>query len=302
MALPLRMRRPQLAKWIGCSALAAACLLTVAASPVAAAYYPSGPRSFVDKSQLEGWDPCFSGFYGGSESLGTVLTQCDGDPLLLAGGPTGSETLTVLAAAPRADVLFDTGTSDTPHNAHGSGWYFNSSWSWGFAKRGDPIDRAECDVLDTPNADLRLCWHTSSGSLAGGYRAGAVEDLNGSEAYTRYVYQAATNLALKAKPKKKQVEVGEKTKFKAKVRNAGSFPAGDVEVCIKAKRAKGALKPSRRRCKAVGALGPNAQAIKKFKFKAKPEAAGKTFKLKLTAKGTGLETVANRARVIVEAT
>jgi hypothetical protein len=197
-------------------------------------------------------------------------------------------------------VLFDTGTSDTPHNANGSGWYFNPSWSWGFADQGDPIQRDECDVEGPPNAALRLCWHTNSGSLTGGYRAGAVEDLNSSEDYTRYIYQATTELALDAKPKKRRVEVGEKAKFKAKVRNVGFFPAGDVEVCLKAKRARGALKPSKRKCKAVGALEPDAQATERFKLKAKPDSAGEKFKLKLTADGTGLEKVARQAKVIVE--
>jgi hypothetical protein len=96
------------------SSIAAAVALAVAASPAAAAYYPFGPRAFVDKSRLVGWELCFSGLYDGEVSLGDVLAQCDGDPLLLAGGPTGSPTLTVLAAAPRADVIFDTGTSNDP--------------------------------------------------------------------------------------------------------------------------------------------------------------------------------------------
>ena len=103
----------------------------------------------------------------------------------------------MLAAAPRADVLFDTGQSNTPHDANGSGWYFNDNYSWGFAKQGDPIGRDSCDVEASadgdptgPNPDLRLCWHTDNGFLAGGYRAGAVIQLNSSMAYTRYIYQA----------------------------------------------------------------------------------------------------------------
>lgn len=98
--------------------LAAACLLAataVTAAPAGAFYYPSGPQVNVDKSQLEGWQQCFSGTYGdGTSQLAGILSQCDKGLLLLAGGPTDSSTLTVLAAAPRADVLFDTGQSNTP--------------------------------------------------------------------------------------------------------------------------------------------------------------------------------------------
>jgi hypothetical protein len=172
------------------------CVLAVMATPALAAYYPSGPQAFVNQSRLDGWQLCFSDLYGNdTNSLNSILTQCDGDPLMLAGGPTGDPTLTVLAAAPRADVLFDTGESDDPHNANGSGWYFNSNWSWGFAKQGDPIIRDSCDVAADadpgPNPELRLCWHTEGGFLAGGYRAGATTELNSSAAYTRYIFEPA---------------------------------------------------------------------------------------------------------------
>jgi hypothetical protein len=188
--------------------LAAACLLTamaVTAAPAGAvSYYPSGPQVNVDKSQLAGWQQCFSDTYADDTSqLAGIFSQCDKGLLLLAGGPTDSSTLTVLAAAPRADVLFETGSSDTPHDANGSGWYFNDSWSWGFAKQGDPIIRDTCDVAATPgddptgpNPDLRLCWHTNSGFLDNGYRAGAVIGLNSSTAYTRYIYEATCDTSV----------------------------------------------------------------------------------------------------------
>ncbi len=265
------------------------------------AYYPSGPRAFVDEGKLDGWELCFTGLYNGSESLDTVLTQCDGDPLLLAGGPTGSSTLTVLAAARRADVIFDTGQSNDPHNANGSGWYYNDNWSWGFAKQGDPINRNQCDGFAAPHPDLRLCWHTFGGGgfLSGGYRAGAVDELNFSEDYTRYIYQAAADLALGVEPGKRKIEVGEKAKFEAKVRNVGFLPASDVEVCIAG--AGGALEPTNQ-CKTVGELAPDARATKNFKLEALPEAAGEKFTLNFTARGAGVETVARQTKVTVKPT
>ena len=80
---------------------------------------------------------------------------CDGSYLMLGGSPESSTTLSVLAAAPRADVLFDTGHTNTPHNANGSGWYFATDWSWGFAPQGQSIQRAQCDAV---TGALRLCW------------------------------------------------------------------------------------------------------------------------------------------------
>src|SRR6476620_10391481 len=91
--------------------LSIACLLVSLAliavpAQAGAAYYPFGPKTFVDMSELDGWQLCFSDEYGDTTdpSLDGILAQCNGDPLLLAGGPTGSRTLTVLATAPRADV------------------------------------------------------------------------------------------------------------------------------------------------------------------------------------------------------
>jgi hypothetical protein len=191
------------AKRIGLAlALATLGLLAATAAPASALYYPSGPQANVDQGQLEGWEPCFSDLFGDDTAvLDDILTQCDKDLLLLAGGPTGDPTLTVLAAAPRADVLFDTGESNTPHDANGSGWYFNDNYSWGFAKQGDPILRDSCDVAGTefepgPNPGLRLCWHTENGFLDGGYRAGAVSELNNSTDYTRYIYQATCDASV----------------------------------------------------------------------------------------------------------
>jgi hypothetical protein len=173
-------------------ALATLYLLTATVSPTRAAYYPSGPQTFVDQSKLEGWGLCPSGFpYNTSVNLAVVPGWCVGDRLLLAAGPTGSSMLTVLAAAPRADVLFDTGTSNTPHDANGSGWYYSPNYSWGFAKQGDPIERDPCDTVATdlpgPNPAQRLCWPTSGGFLSPGGRAGATFDISDGS-YTRYVY------------------------------------------------------------------------------------------------------------------
>src|SRR3954454_3947761 len=99
------MRPSRLSRRIGFSALAAICLAAIAAAPAQALYYPSGPQAFVPKTQLDGWQLCFSDLYGDTDSLDPLLASCNKDLLLLAGGPTASSTLTVLAAAPRSDVI-----------------------------------------------------------------------------------------------------------------------------------------------------------------------------------------------------
>jgi hypothetical protein len=176
-------------------------LLVAAPMPAHAAgppaYYPFGPQANVLASQLVGWELCWSSPYGSSGTpTATILADCDGDYLLLGGKPVGSNVFDVVAAGPRADVLFDTGTGNTPHDANGVGWYFSDSYSWGYALAGDPINRSSCDIAGTayspgPNGDLRLCWHTGGGAIQGGWRSGVNIELNGSFSFERFIYQPA---------------------------------------------------------------------------------------------------------------
>lgn len=155
------------------------------------AYFPSGPQRDTPVSTVTGggWTECYSGPYSAvlNEANQTQLLEaCSGEYLMLAARPTGSQTLTLLAAASRADVLFDTGQGNVTHPANGSEWYYSPTYSWGFAGAGDSVSRSSCDVGGT-NADYRLCWHTDEWS--GGYRVGATEGLNNSTDWERVVYQ-----------------------------------------------------------------------------------------------------------------
>ncbi len=150
-------------------------------------YLPVGPQTAVPVSTVTdgGWTQCYLDTYADNLEalLPGVLDACTGPYLMLAARPTGSDTLSLLAAAPREDVLFDTGTGNTTHDANGTAWYFNAHWSWGFANEGDAVQRGECDVASGP---LRLCWHTVNS--AGGYRIGDTYSF-GTD-YERLVYQA----------------------------------------------------------------------------------------------------------------
>ena len=187
----------------GRALLLAALLALLCTAPARAApppYYPSGPQKDVPRSALTGWDECHRSNYGDSNiPLAGIFAACDGDFLLLAGGPVGAATFEVLAAAPRADVIFDTGIGNVPHDANGSGWYFSSNHSWGFAPQGALINRNHCDIVDSSFqagafGDLRLCWHTvgcSSGSLCSGWRSGRSDSLlSGVTSHERLIYES----------------------------------------------------------------------------------------------------------------
>ena len=96
-------------------------------------------------------------------------------PIILQTLP--GDDFTIVAAAPTADVLTNTGDgTNATHIANGTGWYYSDNYSWGFVKAGDQVDRRWCDaggILDGwANVNARLCWHTAGGRLQAGWSAG----------------------------------------------------------------------------------------------------------------------------------
>jgi hypothetical protein len=157
----------------------------------------SGIAQNVAVASLTGWSQCYAEAYGEvATSISDIKAACTGSLLMMACRPVGSSVLQLAAYAPRADVLFDTGLGNEPHNANGVGWYFNSSQSWGFAPLGDAITRNSCDTQDSSidlngvDGALRLCWHTGGDFLQGGWRCGYNDVLNGSFTYERLLFQA----------------------------------------------------------------------------------------------------------------
>lgn len=148
----------------------------------------SGVRTSVAAATVTGWTPCWTSTYATSVALSTILAQCTGKHLMLGCRAAGSSTYSVLAHAPRADVLFDVGTGTTAtHVANGVAWYYSPSMSWGFAAGGDSVSRNSCDT-GTVNGASRLCWHTSSSSVSSGYRCGTNTGV--SSTWERVILQA----------------------------------------------------------------------------------------------------------------
>ena len=156
-------------------------------------YFPFGPQLDVPEGTLSGWTHCYEDLYenSGTTTLESILAQCDGSKLLLACRPVGDSNFTLLAAAPREDVVFDTGIdSTTTHSANGSEWYFNDAHSWGFAAQGQTVNKNNCDVNSPDPQNRRLCWHAFDGLIDGGYRCGVTTSLNGSTDWERHIFHA----------------------------------------------------------------------------------------------------------------
>ena len=166
-------------------------------------YLPVGPQQNVPVSTVTngGWTECYRDTYDTTgNSWSAIQSGCSGDRLMLACRATGSSTLQLLAQAPSADVLTDTGTDYvTVHSANGTDWYWNNNYSWGFAKAGDAVFKNQCDTSSSPGNDTRLCWHTldsGSGNIYGGYRCGSDAGLNSSSAFERIIYVQKAGTAL----------------------------------------------------------------------------------------------------------
>ena len=140
----------------------------------------------VAPATMTGWTQCYTGTFQDDLPVGTVLSQCPKGKLMLACRPVGQANWNLAAMGLRNDVLFDCGSQNScTHQANGVGWYFSSSWSWGFVSGADPVARNSCDTDAGP---LRLCWHT--GQNVGGYRCGDSSGLNSDPSWQRGVFQA----------------------------------------------------------------------------------------------------------------
>ena len=153
-------------------------------------WFPVGVQTNVPANMLAGWSECYRDKYGNSGTLlANIQNGCPGSKLMLACSRTADpSTLVALAWAPRADVLFDTGQGNVPHDANGVSWYYNGSYSWGFAGLGDGLSRSSCDTANV-NPQNRLCWHTGNNQINGGYRCGSTSGLNGDQTWDRIIYQ-----------------------------------------------------------------------------------------------------------------
>ncbi|MDO9489622.1 MAG: PEP-CTERM sorting domain-containing protein [Sphingomonadaceae bacterium] len=175
---------------------AAAAIITMAAVPAGAAILPVGVQTNVASSTITGtwgFSQCWSGNYNGMDSIASMLAGCQGDYLMMAAKVIGSDEFVVAAAANYADVIFATGGQNDPSNSHEANdveWYFDPSWSWGFAPKDAIVATYSCDVgafYGTDDSAQRLCWHTWNNMLDTGWSAGGLGNTYGGD-YERFLF------------------------------------------------------------------------------------------------------------------
>lgn len=186
--------------------------LFIGTSPAnaAAGYYPQGPQLNVPISNITaaGWTLCWSGLYGGTDSLANIENSCTGKYLLEAAGEVNSTNYLLVAAGERTAVLAPTASNQTTFN-NGTYWYYgkNDFLSMGFSPTNQIFQNsADCyyngeincsfestyvEGLD-PTANYRMSWHIdgSDQTIFGGWRIGHINWLNSSSSYVRAIYQS----------------------------------------------------------------------------------------------------------------
>lgn len=170
-------------------AFASALFVLPNAASAQATYLPVGVQSNVPVATVTGggWTECHrETFASNANSIASISAACASSQMMMACRPVGDPNLTLLAQAPKADVMFDTGTGNVTHNANGVGWYFNNSWSWGFTTAGNAVSRNSCDTVGGTD---RMCVHTGGGNTNSGYRCGNTF-LNGNATWERIFYTA----------------------------------------------------------------------------------------------------------------
>ena len=152
-------------------------------------YTFQGIRENVPNDQLDGWEICHLDHFGDRNTLvQNMLNNCNGEYVMLGCRRVNSDTWNLLAMGERDEVFRDTGDRNNNLNTHnGVDWYFSTGYSMGFVAQGSGVSRNSCDTKQAPNANLRMCWHTSNRRISSGYRCG-VTTLNGNNSWERAVW------------------------------------------------------------------------------------------------------------------
>jgi hypothetical protein len=148
-------------------------------------YYPSGIQQNVSEQTLidNGWTKFYEQTYATPVGLTTTLIRPSGQYVILSGKAVGSSNILLAAAAPTAQVFTET-VGNTPQLLNGAYWYNTQFTSIGFAPTAT-ITQTNADSRD-PLDPLRLSWHLDN--EIGGWRIGAIINLNGSTAYLKQVW------------------------------------------------------------------------------------------------------------------
>jgi hypothetical protein len=151
----------------------------------------SGVRQNTPDAALVGWNACHTSRYGATVNNLTadLAANCDGAKIMYGCRPVGAANWTLLAQGDRAQVLRDTGRGNATTRHNGVEWYFNASYSIGFAPEGQPVSRNSCDTQNG-RATERMCWHSNGDRLTSGYRCGT-NFLNGNNNWERRIWTTA---------------------------------------------------------------------------------------------------------------
>ena len=153
-----------------------------------------GIRNNVAEQQIDDWCLCHSSRFAQSNiSLRDLQDECDGAFVMMGCREVGEDRWAVMAMGEQAEVFTDTGNDNNEvHDHNGVAWYYSEDESMGFAPTGLRVQRQSCDT-GAVQEGRRMCWHTSAGSLAGGWRCGGQRGLSGALDWERAMWTRGGN-------------------------------------------------------------------------------------------------------------
>ena len=153
------------------------------------AQYFAGVAVNAPANVAAGWRECHRSLYSTSATLVTdITTSCDGEWVLMACRQVGGLAFAVAAMGPTVDVFTDVGAGAAAHTlTNDVAFYFDEDSSFGFGPANEALNRNTCDTFNGRPTE-RMCVHTRSGLINGGYRCGATTGLNESNLWERLIY------------------------------------------------------------------------------------------------------------------
>lgn len=133
-------------------------------------YYPSGPTRNVSEQTLidNGWVKTYEQTYQTQILSDGIGLRPSGTYTILSGKAVGSSTISLLAAAPTADVFTQT-TGNNTNLVNGTYWYYVPTKNPSVSAAGGAIGFANTSTVSLNTADTsnlvspdRLSWHVNS--------------------------------------------------------------------------------------------------------------------------------------------
>ncbi|CAF0997441.1 unnamed protein product, partial [Brachionus calyciflorus] len=150
--------------------------------------YPNLTRNYPISNLIDnGFQIVYDQFYSHGtmySDMSLAKSYCNSNSILCAGGSLTNSDILELVACGNCYQIFRNTTLNSPNLIGSVYWYMTPGKSFGFSPIYT-ISQSSADTYDTSDP-LRLSWHFDK--ISGGYRLGALTDLNSDTLYKKLLF------------------------------------------------------------------------------------------------------------------